>query len=251
MARVKVADLDWFKIRDYEAFRAWSNEDMFWQLSQRRNALIWEHQGKLDEQSIAGDQVLRAIQRGPVWHLHQEQKKLLSEGETRFGFCSGGHSDVYVRELTTMDALSLRYHLADENPPDMPYSEYMEILNDRTESYVYVKVNVDAHLEVIKDAFLVWLRQVQKRRPYMGEVHETRSTILDYQVIPYIDLCLFESITGNHIDRESRADALMAPSDLNKPPTTNKISERLKKWAGVAISDRFLASLRADDSDLG
>ena len=109
----------------------------------------------------------------------------------------------------------------------------------------YVKINMSASRAQIKEEFSQWLDNAKKAGGdtdnQKSKKYAVRNKIIEYNLIPYIDLCIWENLSGISITNRLIAETVR-PDSIESP---EKERRKLNTWAAKALSNNFFASLRA------
>lgn len=254
-----LSELTWFDIKTYDCVSTWDDDKLFWQLNERRNALIESDISHKQDSDLTLDMIESALLRKNIeFQILGRGTRRLSGGRTIFGEFIGGHQESVVKSVSSNEIHALfKFLLA--NPNDTLEEAVRE--KSAIGKHRYVKINMSANRSLIKEEFSQWLDTAKFEGHNVDDLDSTKEAVREkistYNLIPYIDLRIWENLNQTKINRSELVKVLLPVSSVKKGKSTeknavktlSKETEKLADWARKVLSNSFLASLRTTEFD--
>jgi hypothetical protein len=251
-----LSELTWFDIKTYDCVSTWDDDKLFWQLNERRNALIESDISHKQDSDLTLDMIeLALLRKNAEFQIFGRGTRRLSGGRTIFGEFIGGHQDEVVKSVSSNEIHVLfKFLLANPN------ATLEEAVREKSTigKHRYVKVNMSANRSLIKEEFSQWLDTAKFEGHNVDDLDSAKEAVREkintYNIIPYIDLRIWENLNQTKINRSGLVQVLLpappakkgknADKDKDKVKTLSKETGKLADWARKVLSNSFLASLR-------
>jgi hypothetical protein len=243
MSKLKsLSKLPWFDMENYACVSTWDDEMLFWQLNERRFMLVESDKTKEIKDDLTIDVITTSLTNpSSEVNILGRGTKQLSGGQTVFGKFEQGHQDRLVKSMSNSEVLILAQFVRSK-----PKATLEEAVKGKSTigSHRYVKINMSANRAQIKEEFSQWLDSVKKAGGDIDDLkskkNAVRNKIIEYNLIPYIDLCIWENLSGIFITNRLIVETVR-PDAIESP---EKETTKLNSWATKALSNNFFASLR-------
>jgi hypothetical protein len=237
---------DWFSLKRYEEINLWDDETLFWQLNERRAALIEVYRPEFESNSIVADAIEQSFERAPIFYIHNSaaDSKVLHSGKSRFGDHKGGHQGLLIKQMSVVDILELGGAIkhADQSVP------LHEALASRGSlgKHTYLKINPRSRKKELIEEFEIWLDRFKATQ---GDPDGTKTTkqkirekLFELNIVPYLDLCIWEGLYNLTFNHAELVRCVLPDSDTGSvEPLIAKLNGRCKD----VLSENFLSSLRS------
>jgi hypothetical protein len=236
----------WFSLKRYEETKLWNDETLFWQINERRAALIEVYRLDFKSNSITADAIERSFERGPIFHIYNTgagHSKFLHAGKSRFGEHTGGHQGLLIKQMSVLDILEIGGAVmhADQSASLDQVLEGSGSLGKHT----YLKINPRSRKKELIEEFEIWLDRFKASYGNPDGTNTTRQKIkeklFDLNIIPYLDLCLWEDLYHVKLKPEKLVSCVLPDS---KTGSMEPLIAKLNRRCEDVLSENFLSSLR-------
>ena len=235
----KITMPDWFNEADYDEFKGFSDKKLLSQLKKRRFAYYLVRRPDVDE-------LLRSVvegfyTNGAIWDENITSGMIMPLDEEPKKYTIDLVRDMGSYELFSMAREIDSYIALDDRIGRIPERELSKLIS--TPERAYIGVNLEGRLDDIKAAFSKWLeiRHVQPE-PVAKETTDTiKQKIIQYKVIPYLDLRLWAELIETQLTREDFVKIL-----CREEISYQSVQRKIEKYAGIALSTSFLSSLTSE-----
>jgi hypothetical protein len=237
---------DWFNLEYYEGTKLWDDEMLFWQINERRAALIEVSKPNFDPNSIVADTIEQNFVPGPIFYIFNsvpDKSKLLHAGMSRFGEHKGGHHELLIRQMSVSDIQEIGGAVAHADQ-SMSLDKALES-SGSLGKHTYLKINPRSRKKELIEEFEVWLDRFKASHGDPDGTNTTKQKIkeklFELNIIPYLDLCIWEDLYQLRLEPEKLVRCVLPDSDTGSmEPLIAKLNRRCED----VLSENFLSSLQ-------